>query len=263
MRSAMLYFEALTLGIVCILGIGSGPSAAAGDSPAAVKRTAERTVAVDARTQQAVDAWAEEEKRLLQEIDRKEREIKRFAWEREKTADYLATLEGKMAVLREKATEMEKINAELLPILDRGLESLDAFVRDDLPFEKTERTRSVELTVQALSDYDMGLLAKTRALFDAVAREVDLGYSVDVREDEIDIEGRPTRVKLLRVGRTGLYALTMDAAKAYVWDARRKEYLPAAAGARDIDQAVQIVERIRIIELTRLPMGQPHERPGG
>jgi hypothetical protein len=28
-------------------------------------------------------------------------------------------------------------------------------------------------------------------------------------------------------------------------------------GMRDIDEAIQIVERIRIVELTRLPMGRP------
>jgi hypothetical protein len=34
---------------------------------------------------------------------------------------------------------------------------------------------------------------------------------------------------------------------------------------REIDEAVQIVERIRIIELTRLPVGQPvrTSNPGG
>jgi chromosome segregation ATPase len=245
------------LGLVSLFGAGLGQPMTVEDPPSAVKRTSERTVAIDVETQKAVDAWAAEEKKLLEDIDRHERALKRVEWEQKKTAEYLATLQDKMAELREKAEEMKKINAELLPILDQGLEGLAATVEGDVPFDKDRRLQQVEDTAQILNDYDAGLLVKTRTLFDAVAREVDFGYSVDIQETEIEIQGRSTRVKLLKVGRVGLYALSMDAQKAYVWNAGQKKYLPVDGSVREIDEAVQIVERIRIIELTRLPMGSP------
>lgn len=261
MRSVNIYLKNLVLAFVCLLGVGLGPSRAAKDSPLAVKQTSERTVATDVQTQKAVDEWAAEEKQLLEKIDRNERSLKRIAWEQKKTGEYLATLEKKMIELREKAAEMEKINAELLPILDGGLERLATFVQGDLPFDRAGRLKNIENAADILNDYDMGLLAKTRTLFDAVARETDFGYSVDIQETEIEIEGRPIRVNLLKVGRVGLYALTMDAEKAYVWNGRQNKYLPVDSSVRAIDEAVQIVERIRIIELTKLPMGRPAEVP--
>ena len=225
-----------------------------------MKRTSERTVAVDVETQKAVDAWAAEEKELLEKIDLSERALQRTLWEQNKTAEYLKTLEDKMAELREKAGEMKKINAELLPILDQGIEKLARLVEDDLPFDKARRLKQVEDVTHTLNDFDSDLLTKTRALFDGIAKEVDFGYSVDIREAEIDIEGRFTRVQLLKVGRAGLYGLSMDGEKAYLWDASRKRFLPVDGDAGDMDEAVQIAKRIRIIELTRLPMGRPLPR---
>jgi chromosome segregation ATPase len=258
MRFGMSYFlNIAALGLVSLLGAGLGQAMAAGDPPSAVKQTSERTVATDVETQKAVDAWAAEEKQLLEDIDRQERALERITWERKKTTEYLETLEDKMAELREKAEEMKRINVELLPILDQGLESLAASIEGDVPFNKARRRQQVEDTAHTLNDYDAGLLVKTRTLFDAVAREVDFGYSVDIQETEIEIEGRSTRVKLLKVGRVRLYALTMDAEKAYVWNAGQKKYLPVDGSVREIDEAVQIVEQIRIIELTRLFMGRP------
>ncbi len=255
------FFKILALGLLCLLGVGHGQPSAAKDSPSAVKQTSERTVAVDVETQKTVDAWAAEERQLLEKIDRSERALKRMAWEQNKTSEYLETLENKMAELREKAEEMKRINAELLPILDQGLERLATCVEGDVPFDKAGRLERMADTAHILNDYDAGLLAKTRTLFDAVAREVDFGYAVDIQETEVDIEGRSTRVKLLKVGRVGLYALSMDGEKAYVWNARQNVYLPVDGSVRDIHEAVQIVERIHIIELTKLPMGRPVETP--
>jgi hypothetical protein len=258
MRFGIPFFlNMAALGLVSLFGAGLGQPMGAEDSPSAVKQTSERTVATDVETQKAVDAWAAEEKELLEKIDRSERALKRVAWEQRKTSEYLETLENKIADLREKALEMERINRELLPILDQGLESLAACVQGDPPFDKAGRLGRVEDAAHILNDYDAGLLVKTRTLFDALAREVDVGYSVDIQETEIDIEGRSTRVKLMKAGRVGLYALSMDAEKAYVWDAGQKIFLPVDGSVREIDEAVQIVERIRIIELTRLPMGRP------
>lgn len=261
MITRICFFFAMAVLAMGLLGdVGPKQPMASETSPLAVKQTSERTVATDVETQKAVDAWAAEEKGLLEKIDQRETALKRIDWERKKTAEYLSTLEGTIADLREKAEEMRRINAELLPILDQSLERLIAFIETDVPFERNIRIRKVEETARTLSDYDAGLLIKTRALFDAMAREVDFGYSVSVKETEIDVEGRSIRVKLLKVGRIALYALGMDAEKAYIWSPDQEKYLPLSGSARDLDEAIQIVERIRIIELSRLPMGKPRPR---
>ena len=262
MRFVDTYLKILILAFVCLFGVDPGLSIAGKESPLAIKRTSEQTVATDVQTQKSVDEWAVEEEHLLKKIDQNERALKRIAWEQKKTGEYLSTLEKKMVELKEMVSEMEKINAELLPMLDWGLERLTTFVQNDIPFDRAARLKRIENAAQTLKDYDMNLLAKTRALFDAVARERDFGYSVDIKKTEIEIEGRPVRVNLLKVGRVRLCALTMDCEKGYVWNSPEAGYAQVKGSVRPIDEAVQIAERIRIVELTKLPMGRPENVSG-
>ena len=262
MRFIDAYLKILILAFVFLFSVEPGISIAGKDSPLAVKETSEQTVATDVETQKSVDQWAVEEEQLLKKIDQNERERKRIAWERKKTGEYLSTLEKKLVELKEMVSEMEKINAELLPMLDWGLERLTAFVQNDIPFDKAARLKRIENAALTLKDYDMNLLAKTRALFDAVALERDFGYSVDIKKTEIEIEGRPVRVNLLKVGRVRLCALTMDCEKGYVWNSPEGGYSSVKGSVRAIDEAVQIAERIRIVELTKLPMGRPEKVSG-
>ena len=227
-----------------------------------VKQTSEKTVETQIQTQDAAEAWLEEQGRLLDEIEAVEEELEHIRWQREKTAKYQETLERKVADLNGRAAEMETIGQELLVVLDRTLAKLEDHVESDMPFDREEREKHARLVRKVLDDYDQGLLQKTRVLFDAVAREVDIGHGVDVRDDEIVVEerlkeDRLKQVKLLRVGRVGLYALTMDARSAYLWDGDTGKWVAVAESARQIEQAVEMAEGTRIIELSRLPVGRP------
>lgn len=257
-------FPFLCLGAMtclCLFGVDRGRADGSEESPRAVKQTSERTVTTDVETQKAVDAWAGEEKALLEKIDRLEQELRRVDWEQKKTSEYLEGLENKMTELQQKAEEMKRIRAELLPILDQGLERLNSFVEEDMPFDRDRRLKRLDDAALVLNDYDAGLLVKSQAFLDALARETDFGYSVDIQETDLEMEGRSIQVKLLRVGRIGLFALGLDGKKAYVWDVDKQAYLPLDRGIRDLEGAFQIVERLRIIELTRLPMGRPLKVP--
>lgn len=230
-----------------------------------VKRTAEKTVGTDIETQEAVEAWLAEERRLLAEIDAVNTRLKRTAWQRQKTARYRDTLEKKVAELNQRAAEMERISQELLWVLDQTLDRLDAHVNADLPYDQTDRRKRLRQIRRTLDDYDLGLMQKTQAVFDAVAREVDMGHGVDVRDIEITVAGQLKQVKLLRVGRVGLYALTMDTQSAYVWDGQQREWAALAGSARAIEEAIEMAEGTRIVGLSRLPVGQPvkYENTGG
>jgi hypothetical protein len=241
------------------------PGVSAGETGAEVKRTAEKTVDTRIQTQEAVETWLEEERRLLEEIDAVRGQIRHTAWQRRKTARYRSDLEQKVTDLNRRAAEMETISQELLAVLDETLRNLQAHVASDLPFNRTERRRQLQRVEGILNDYDANLLSKTRVVFDAAAREVDTGHRVDVREEEITVAGQIKQVKLLRIGRVGLYALTMDAGSAYIWDEEQTLWRALERGSRDIEEAVATAEGTRIIGLSRLPMGPPaqKERSGG
>ena len=221
-----------------------------------VMRTSEKTVATDAEAQKEVEAWVAEEAALLEEIEKAQEDLKRVNWQRQMALASRESLENKIAELGQRAEEMKIIREKLLWVLDLTLKRLEDFIKADMPFDKDLRNRHLLLTREAFLDYDTSTLQKARIVFDAVARETDFGHTVQVKDHEIRVGGEPVRVKLLRVGRVGLWALTTDARKAFVYSREQKKWLALApTDTRPVEEAVEMAEGVRLIELSRLPMG--------
>ena len=227
-----------------------------------VRTTAEETVSTDAETQQTFETWAEEKAALMQQIDDITVRLKRIQWKQEKTDTYRASLEEKIIDLNRRAQEMAEVETALMPVLDDTVERLQKRMENEIPMDLERRSHIVTQTRNILDDYDATLLDKTRAVLEAVSREVDVGYTVQVKEDEIVVNGQPRQVKLLRVGRVGLFALTMDAERAFSWNqsASRFEPLPPD-NVREITEAIEMAEGVRIIALSRLPIVIPERQP--
>jgi hypothetical protein len=241
---------------------GTSPAARA-DTPSAarVKNTAEKTVEIDVETQHLMEEWASEELEMLDRIEDLSARLKHTRWQVKKNTTFIRTLEEKIAVLNQQAAQIQEVESQLLPVLDTTLDRLNSFVLSDLPSALDRRRQTIAQTRRMLDDYDTGLLAKTRAVFDTMSREVDLGYSVEVEEQEIETDGGFRQVKLLRVGRIGLFAVTLDGRTGFVWDRSRDRFIPLEESARHLTEAVEMAEGIRLISLSRLPLDLPLAQP--
>ena len=239
------------------LGVLIIPQASLATSATEVKKTSEEAVEVGTKSQHIHESWVEEEHRLLEELEDLENLLGHIKWQRKKLSVYKGDLEEKIAGLKEKAKAMEAVNIKLLPILEENLEQLQASADIDIPSNLTERRKSIHHARMVLNNYDMGLLDKARAVLDAVAREVDFGHHVNVSEDEIEVDGQSRRVKMLQVGRVGLYAMTLDSEKAYQWDMAGSGWRAIENDITSIHDAIEMAEGIRLVGLSKLPVAQP------
>lgn len=222
-----------------------------------VKNLSAKTVQVGIAAQDSHEAWVEEKHRLLEEVDDLEHRLEHIQWQRQKLMIYGQGLEEKIVDLRKKAATMEAVNLQLLPILEDTLARLKTSLNEDIPSNMSERNKSVLHAQTLLNDYDMGLLDKTRAVLDAVAREVDLGHRVDVRVDEIEVHETGRRVKTLQVGRIGLYAITLDGKKGFRWDKNVSQWIALENDISPINEAIEMAEGIRLVGLNSLPVDPP------
>ncbi|PIE64078.1 MAG: hypothetical protein CSA26_09955 [Desulfobacterales bacterium] len=233
------------------------PCISSANTGSEVKKMSEKAVEIGVTTQGVHESWVEEEHKLLEEIEDLEQVLEHTRWQRKKFFVYRQDLEKKIAGLQKKAEAMEAVNMKLLPILEENLGQLQTVMDADIPSNLTERRKSIHHAKMVLADYDMGLLDKTRAVLDAIAKEVDLGHQVNVLEDEIEVDGVGRRVKMLQVGRVGLYAMTLDGEKAYQWDNGLGQWVAIADDVTPIHDAIEIAEGIRLVGLSRLPLAQP------
>ncbi|PID76061.1 MAG: hypothetical protein CSB23_00355 [Deltaproteobacteria bacterium] len=255
-RQSLLY-----LGL-CLAMVFVANRSSFGTTASEVKKLSEKAVDAGVTSQKSHESWVDEKDRLLTELERLENRLEHIQWQRKKISVYKADLEAKIAGLQKKAAAMEALNIQLLPILEKSLEDLESQVHSDLPGNLTERRKSLLQSKMVLDNYDMGLLDKTRAVLDAIAREVDLGHRAKVLEDEIEVDGESRRVKMLQVGRIGLYAMTLDNEEAYQWDSSGKKWIAVEDGISAIQEAIEMAEGVRLVGLSRLPVTKPEQKKG-
>jgi len=221
-----------------------------------VEATSKKAVQTRRATQQIRDDWAAEEQRIREEIvslQQKREDIKK---QKDKTEAYIREEQEMIREQRRRLEMFKEIRVSLEPLLDESYEKLSRFVASDLPFLQEQRKTKLEAANHALYDYNASLADKAEPLFEALNQEVDYGSSIEVHEKEIKVKGLTRRVYLLRTGRIGMFALSLDRRKAWRWNQKQKGWEPLKKGwAHDINKAVEITDQQRVVNLVKLPFG--------
>ncbi|KIX16058.1 DUF3450 domain-containing protein [Dethiosulfatarculus sandiegensis] len=222
-----------------------------------VKNQAEKAVGLRQQAQKKIDHFAGQEAELMDQVEQLENELKTVTRERKKTEAYLRGQQAKVAELQRRLDEMDRIRAELEPYLDATYANLQEFVAQDLPFLKEERAQRLASLSDNLNDYDASLADKTRRLLEALAIEARYGSTVETEEGEIRVNDKLKRVRMLRLGRLGLFALSADGHSAWTFDKKTQSFEPVEGNIRGLIQAADIADRRRVVSLVKVPVGQP------
>lgn len=223
-RAALVRSVAATL-----LGM-SGIAAAQGDALQRAIGSVEQGQRAAAQSQERVDRLDDETRRMLERY-------RGAVWQAQQLAVYTQQIEqlaeaqkGDREALQRQIDEMERVERELLPLMLRMIDSLDTFIGLDLPFLPDERRNRVAELRRMMSEPDVGTADKFRRILEAYRIEVDYGNGLGA--ERVEIDGR--LMDQLRIGRTALFALALDAEQALRWDARaarweavESRYIPA------------------------------------
>jgi hypothetical protein len=178
----------------------------------------------------------------------------------EQIEELVESQKGDREALQRQIDEMERVERDLLPLMLRMIDSLESFIELDLPFLPEERRRRVTDLRRVMGDADVGTADKFRRILDAYRIEVEYGNALGA--ERVEVDGR--LMDQLRVGRTGLFALALDAEAALRWDAEAKQWqsLPARH-IPALREALRIARETAAASLLVLPMPTAKMADGG
>ncbi len=138
---------------------------------------AENAGAVDdaIASQARVDQTRAETERLLTEFRNRSREFEGLKRYNDHVERMLTIQEQRIADTQEALTAAALTERELIPLLERMVESLRRFVALDLPFERAERTAELEALAAVIDDPAVTTAEKFRRILAAYRRELDYG----------------------------------------------------------------------------------------
>lgn len=220
-----------------------------------LEREVSATVTLDQQTSALRQKWLREKPVLADETHNLELEAKLLEARVLRLNAYQQQRRQEIEKLKSGLGEMNEIGIRLEPYLDELVERLQKLQAADLPFARAERERRLADLRGALNSYESDLPEKLRRVMEVLKIEAGFGRGFEVSEETLPLVGGETTVRVLRLGRIGLYYLTLDGARTGWFNREHKawEELPGAY-SESIKEALRMALKQRAFDLVRLPV---------
>ena len=168
--------------------------------------------------------------------------------------DQKTEIDQKETQLRDIVTMQEQI----APFLQHMIEILEQFVTLDVPFLPDERRQRLEQLKQLMQRADITVTEKYRRIMEAYRIEAEYGHSIEAYQGTLNGGTEPRTVDFLRIGRVGLYYLTLKGDAGGFWDIKTKTWiqLPPAL-TNSLGKAIRIAQKQMPPDLMVLPVEAP------
>jgi hypothetical protein len=167
--------------------------------------------------------------------------------------------EAEMASIERQLTEIETTNREVQPLMTQMVDTLEQFVKLDVPFLLDERTARVQSLKDMMARADVTISEKYRRILEAYQIELEYGRTLDSYEGRLGTGADAPTVEFVRLGRVSLMYRTLDGAKVGYWDADKKQWVEDASYRDDIQQALRVARGQGAKELLTVPVPAPKE----
>jgi acyl transferase domain-containing protein len=167
--------------------------------------------------------------------------------------------ETEMASIERQLMEIETTTREVQPLMQQMVDTLDQFVKLDVPFLLDERTARVQNLKDMMARADVTISEKYRRILEAYQIELEYGRTLDAYEGRLGTGADARTVEFVRLGRVSLMYRTLDGSEVGYWDAEQKKWVPDASYSEDIQQALRVARGQGAKELLIVPVPAPKE----
>jgi hypothetical protein len=228
-----------------------------------LERAIEEQIGVDQEaraSQERVDQLDDETQRLLAEYRRALADAESYTTYAGQLEAQVQSQRNEMAEMDRQLLEVETTSREVLPLMQRMLDTLEQFVALDVPFLLEERTRRVATLREMMTRADVAISEKYRRIVEAYQVEMDYGRTIEAYEGQLAGAGADARtVQFLRVGRVTLLYQALDGSETGYWDAGQKGWVVDDAYAHGFKEGVAVAKKARAPEMLIVPVPAPSE----
>jgi hypothetical protein len=234
------------------------PAAYGQQSPEQVQEKVTQVMNTESGVQAKTDDWNWEKQTIIDEIRDAKYRVTWLQYRQEKNRQYIANAKQNIEDLEFKKAELNKLREQLEPYLEGVILRLEDFIAQDLPFLPSEREKRINGMKNSMDNYDLPLSEKLRRVFEeGLQIETDYGDMVEAIEGEtLNIDGVDTQVIIFRLGRVGMYYMSLDEEQIGYFNSLTNDWEPLPESMiRDITLAVDIGQAKRTVEIIKLPLG--------
>lgn len=160
-----------------------------------------------------------------------------------------------IAEMTRQLDEIATTSREVLPLMDKMLDTLVKYVALDLPFLPDERKQRVAQLQLMMSRADVSTSEKYRRLVEAYQIEMEYGRTIEVYQGKVNDK----TVDILRVGRVSLMYQTLDAKETGYWDSDAKKWVADNAYRSAITAGLKVAKKQAAPDFIEVAIHAPKE----
>ncbi len=172
-------------------------------------------------------------------------------------------LDGQKTANKEILASVEKakgLEPQVVPVLNKMLAALEAFVKADLPFHNEERVESIARLKDLMVSPDAKTSDRFRNIMDIYAAEIEYGNTYEAYKAVLDVNGTEIEVDMLRIGRVALYYQTRDQKVTGMWDSANNDWKTLDSSFnRNVRKAIKVAAKTVAPELLSLLIQAPED----
>jgi hypothetical protein len=163
--------------------------------------------------------------------------------------------EAQIAEMTKQLDEIATTSREVLPLMNKMLDTLVKYVSLDLPFLPDERKQRVAQLQLMMSRADVSTSEKYRRLVEAYQIEMEYGRTIEVYQGKVNDK----TVDVLRIGRVSLMYQTLDARETGYWDADSKKWVADNAYRSAITAGLKVAKKQAAPDFIEVAIHAPKE----
>ncbi len=171
-----------------------------------------------AKSQEKIDAISDDIDKMAAEYRALLKETRALEVYNDQVETLLESQEAEMASLRRQVDDVTHIGREIMPLMARMIDTLEQFVKLDVPFLPDERNDRVAKLRELMGRADVTISEKFRRLLEAYQIENEFGRTIEAYRGDLDANGGKRTVDFLRIGRVALLYQTLDGEETGAWD---------------------------------------------
>ncbi len=143
----------------------------------------------------------------------------------EQLAAQIPSQNQELESIERQLQEVETTQREVLPMMQKMLDTLGQFVALDVPFLADERQKRIATLTEMMDRADVTISEKYRRIVEAYQIEMEYGRTLEAYEARLGEGDQARTVQFLKVGRIALMYQTLDRKETGYWDADAKKWV--------------------------------------
>lgn len=148
------------------------------------------------------------------------------------------------------------IERQIVPLMISMIDSLEQFIRLDVPFLLDERNDRVANLRDILERPDVSVAEKFRKVLEAYEIEIEYGRTIEANNGKLALDNSVREVQFLRIGRVSYLYQTADGEETGMWNSESKawEIVPAALYKREVAKGLRLARKEAAPDLIIIPV---------